>query len=204
MLGYFVSGHPLDHYRQEVEMFSTHSTNRMKDLPERTKVTVCGLFKGVGVRTTKKGTKLASGSIEDLTGAVDIICFQNAIDRIGEEKFNTDKPVVLKGTVKFEGEDEESRKPEIMVDNIEYLSDVRSSRITHIQFLINDDHTPDDIYKLEALLSAPEYQGTTYSYLKYCHDNVDAQMRLPQRINLTDEFLHSVDQLLGLDSYTLK
>ncbi len=207
LIGYFVSGHPLDHYRQEVEQFSSHHANELINLSERTKVTLCGLFKGASVRTTKSGFKLASGTLEDLSGQVQFVCFQKTLERIGDDKFSSDKPVVLTGSVKFEGEsdgEEDNRKAEIMVDSVELLSEVRAKRISHIQFVITQDHSEEDVKKLESLLSMSENEGNTFAYLKFECDNVDAQMRLPYRVNLTDDFLHSVDTILGLESYQLR
>ena len=207
LIGYFVSGHPLDHYRQEVEQFSSHHANELINLAERTKVTICGLFKGASVRTTKSGSRMASGSIEDLTGQVSFICFQKTLEKIGEEKFAYDKPVMMTGSVKFEGEidgEEDNRKAEIMVDSVELLSDVRARRVSHIQFCINSEHSEDDIRKLENLLANPANEGNTFTYLKYECENVDAQMRLLYHVNLSDDFLRSVDAILGLESYQLR
>ena len=207
LLGYFVSGHPLDHYRQEIEMFSSHHTNDLINFPERTKVIVCGLLKSSSVRTTKSGFKLASGIVEDLTGQVSFVCFQKTLERIGEDIFHTDKPVMITGSLKIEGEsdgEEDSRKAEIMVDSVELLSDVRARRVTHIQFRIDESHKPEDIEKLRSLLSEPANQGNTLTYLKFESGSVDAQMRLPHGVCLTDEFLHNVDACLGLENYQLK
>lgn len=207
LLGYFVSGHPLDHYRQEVEQFSSHHVNMLLSLPERTRVVICGLLKGSSVRNTKSGTRMASGAIEDLSGQVGFICFQKTLEKIGEEKFLTDKPVMVSGTVKFEGEndgEEDSRKVEIWVDNVERLSEVRTRRISHIQFMIREEHTEEDVEKLAALLSSPANAGNTLTYLKYENGDVDAEMRLPYGVALTDDFLRSVDTILGLECYRLR
>lgn len=211
LLGYFVSGHPLDHYRQEVEMFSSHHASALINLPERTKVSVCGMFKGASVRNTKSGSRIASGTLEDLTGQVPFICFQKTLERIqnavGEDIFLTDKPVIVSGSIKMEGEiteEEDNRKAEIMVDNVELLTDVRKRNIAHIQFVLTEEHDDKDVDKLYELLSNPENGGNTFTYIKYENGPVDAAMRLPFHIGLTDEFLHSVDSILGLESYQLR
>ncbi|MBQ9818207.1 MAG: hypothetical protein IJM59_12195, partial [Proteobacteria bacterium] len=185
----------------------SHHTNDLINFPERTKVIVCGLLKSSSVRTTKSGFKLASGIIEDLTGQVSFVCFQKTLERIGEDIFHTDKPVMITGSLKIEGEsdgEEDSRKAEIMVDSVELLSDVRARRVTHIQFRIDESHKPEDIEKLRSLLSEPANQGNTLTYLKFESGSVDAQMRLPHGVCLTDEFLHNVDACLGLENYQLK
>ncbi|MBO5753842.1 MAG: DNA polymerase III subunit alpha [Proteobacteria bacterium] len=207
LIGYFVSGHPLDHYRQEIKMFSTHETNALLNVAEGTRVSICGMYKGASVRTTKSGSRMASGAIEDFSGQVKFICFQKSLEKIGEDKFAGDNPVILTGRLKFEGDNDgetDNRQPEIMVDFVDFVSDVRARRITHIQFKLTDEHKPEDVETLHSILSNPIYQGTTHAYIKYETGAVDADLRLPYRVNLTDEFLRLIDQTLGLESYAMR
>ena len=207
LLGYFVSGHPLDHYRQEVELFSSHSVNRLMQLSENTKITICGLLKSSSVRNTKSGKRLASGSLEDLTGQVGFVCFQKTLERIGETVFATDQPVMMSGSLKFEGEsdgEEDNRRPEIWVDSVELLSDVRARRITHIQFILREEHSTEDVQKLAEFISSSSNAGTAQAFLKYENGDVDAEVRLPHRVNLTDAFLQGIDAILGLECYQMR
>ena len=122
------------------------------------------------------------------------------------------------GSLKVEGEsggeeEEDTRKVEIMVDSIDYLSNVRSQRISHIQFVLSDDMIPKDtrgeqdvscISSLQALLGEPRFQGTTHAYLKYTSGDVSCQLKLPYRLNLSDELLCEVDKILGYGSYQMR
>ena len=218
LIGYYISGHPLDHYRQEMARFATHTVSEVGPLAEKSvksvdnrgrrewvKVTLCGLFKGVGVRTTKSGTKLASGRLEDLTGAIDIICFQKTLEQIGTEVFSLDTPVVLTGVVKVEGDDEESRKVEIMVDSVEPIAAARARAFSHIQFEINEKyHSVEVIDALDVLLVSSNDPEGAQTYLKLSVDAVDAHVKLGYRVRLTDDFLHQVDTLLGAGFYQLR
>lgn len=208
LIGYFVSGHPLDHCRQECERLATaHTCDLLTQTDDRKKITLCGLLKGASVRVTKSGKRMASGVIEDLYGTVGFVCFERSLDKIGADKFAIEQPVMITGSVKIDGE-EESRKAEIFVDNIELLADVRQKSFQHIQFLINDAHHANDIAHLKSLLeSSPGkaqcYLKFTHTDDKFTHTDVNASMRIPYNVALTDDFLRGVDQILGISSYRM-
>lgn len=229
LIGYFVSGHPLDHFRQELDLFADHHVNELMTLADKgeqgfrrswVKVTLCGLLKGASVRMTKSGKRMASGTLEDLTGQVGFVCFQNSLEKIknevGEEIFSTDRPVMITGGLKLEGEqteEEDTRKVEVMLDSIEYLSEVRSRRVSHIQFVLTDETVPKNdngtqdvscISALQALLSDPMHQGETHSYFKYVSGDVTSQLKLPYRIKLSDALLSEVVRILGFGSYQMR
>lgn len=215
LIGYFVSGHPLDHYRQECERFASHHTCDLINLPEERRdfkgkqnqrsISLCGILKGATVRNTKSGTKMAEGMLEDMFGQVKFLCFQKTLDKIGTECFATDKPVRMTGWLKVEGggEDEE-RKVELFVDGVELLSEVRNRTIEHILFILRSDgEYPENVAERLAhcLESAP---GNTQCYLRYIDGDAEASMRIPLKIHLSDELLAEVDQLLGYEAYVIK
>ncbi len=204
LIGYFVSGHPLDHYRQECERFASHNTSALIHIPDERKritVTLCGFLKSTSVRTTKSGSKMASGLLEDLYGQVSFVCFEKTLMRIGPEKFAYQAPVILTGSVKIEGE-EDARKVEIFVDNIELVSDARQRAFANVQFIIEQSHSLEDIQKLHTLIL--NHPGRAQCYLKFRYEDVDADMKIPFQVALTDDFLKKVDLILGLESYVMK
>lgn len=215
LIGYFVSGHPLDHYRQECERFATHYTCDLANMPEdrrdfankskRRVISLCGILKGASVRNTKSGTKMAEGLLEDMFGQVKFLCFQKTLDKIGTECFASDKPVLMTGTLKVEGggEDEE-RKVELFVESVESLSEVRNRSIQHILFILrsNDSYCDDIVERLAACLESSP--GHTQCYLRYVDGNAEASMRIPYRIRLSDDLLSEIDQILGYDAYVIK
>lgn len=207
LIGYFVSGHPLDRYRQECDRLSSHHTCDLINLPDdrrnRIKVSLCGLLKGATVRTTKSGNRMAEGMLEDMYGQVKFLCFQKTLDTIGAECFATDKPVLMMGTLKFEVEGEE-RKVSVFVDNVELLSVVRERSIRNIQFIIHCDESyeTDVVESLAGILESSF--GKTQCYLKVTDGQADACMKLPYTIQLSDVLLTNIDRLLGHDSYIMK
>ena len=144
---------------------------------------------------------MASGILEDLYGQVSFVCFEKTLMRIGPEKFAYQAPVILTGSVKIEGE-EDARKVEIFVDNIELVSDARQRAFANVQFIIEQSHSLEDIQKLHTLIL--NHPGRAQCYLKFRYEDVDADMKIPFQVALTDDFLKKVDLILGLESYVMK
>ena len=209
LLGFFVSGHPMDHYLQEISLFSTTNINDLNDLNPTNRVTLCGIIKSSGIRTLKSGTKMASGSLEDRTGQVGFVAFARTIDKIGIENFSLQGPVLLTGKLQFSGEDD-AKKPEILVDAIESLESVRIKRIAHVLFKINmSEHTTADIEALQIALE--QNPGPTHCYLHLYHDaydydcdNIAADFRVHYSVQLSDEFLKTIDNILGSNQYAFR
>ncbi len=202
LIGFFVSGHPMDHYAQESLLFASNRVADLNDLPERARVSVCGILKGTGIRTLKSGSKMAAGNLEDQTGQVGFVAFARTIEKIGAEAFSLKGPVVLTGKLQFSGEDD-ARKAEIILESIDPVEKLRTERISHILFKIDtEEHSPEDVEKLHDLIVA--HPGPTHCYLKLSRGRCNAEFRLFCSATLTDAFLKKIDEILGVEHYELK
>ena len=202
LLGFFVSGHPMDHYIQEITLFANTTINELTDFHEKTKVTLCGLIKNAGIRTLKSGSKMASGTLEDRTGQVTFVTFARTIDKIGPEKFSLKGPVILSGRLQFNGDDD-AKKPEIIVDTIDSLETIRIQQVAHILIKLNTAlHNNDTVDRLNALFE--QSPGPTLCYLRITDGELNAECRIHYSVLLTDEFLHNVDEILGVNEYEIR
>ncbi len=76
LLGFYITGHPLDEHRAEVEAFQTHTLAQLKEIPDEIDTRVCGLITKVEVRVTKESKKpWARVTLEDQTGAMEAMVF---------------------------------------------------------------------------------------------------------------------------------
>lgn len=98
LLGFFVSKHPLDRYRKEMERFTTTDSEKLSDLIDDSEVIVGGIVLGLTVRTTSKGEKMANIVLEDFSGTVEVIVFPNLF-KTSQHLLKGDMPIVVKGRV---------------------------------------------------------------------------------------------------------
>lgn len=80
VLGFYLSGHPLDVFREEVAGFTSSSLSELEDAPLGNAVIAGSVLECRKIETRKGGT-MAFVSIADKDVSADIILFEDAIDR---------------------------------------------------------------------------------------------------------------------------
>ena len=90
VLGFFISGHPLERYREEVELFGTRTTATLSEWGEH-QVSVAAVVTSVKRQISKKtGKEYARLVLEDFHGTAEAIVFPDAW-----AKLNADHPAGL-------------------------------------------------------------------------------------------------------------
>jgi DNA polymerase-3 subunit alpha len=82
VLGIYVSGHPLDRFKDKVIDLATHFTDKLEDLEKGTPVALCGLLTGILRKTNRDGKYWAAMKIDDGRGTVDAMVFANRYDEL--------------------------------------------------------------------------------------------------------------------------
>ena len=65
MIGFYITGHPLDQYMDKVTELRTHETDGLEGLLKGTEVALCCILTGINRRRNKEGKLWASMVIED-------------------------------------------------------------------------------------------------------------------------------------------
>jgi DNA polymerase III subunit alpha len=96
LLGFYVTGHPLDHYRDKVKELATHDSSNLEGLTKGTEVAICGVLTTIQRRRNREGKPWASMQIEDLSGAVEALLFTTQFERLSP-MLEEDKAVLIRG-----------------------------------------------------------------------------------------------------------
>ncbi len=124
MTGVYVSGHPLDEYRDALEKLSAN-TAWVLDLKERPDggvgedgkiVLMGGILSEVHAKATKKGSMMGFATLEDLTGQIECLLFPKIYERY-HGLLQQDTPVLFTGHLSVR-EDEDTK---LLVDVVEPL-----------------------------------------------------------------------------------
>jgi len=113
MLGFYITGHPLDQYMDKVRELATHGASSLEGLAKSTEVAVCGILTGVVQKRNKKGELWAALQVEDLEGSVDAMVFSTQYERL-LPMLQEDKAVLVRGLVL----PEENAPPKLSVQDI--------------------------------------------------------------------------------------
>jgi DNA polymerase-3 subunit alpha len=120
MLGFYVTGHPLDEFRDKVKEKSTRSSSELEDLKRGDEVTICGVITGLQRRRNKDGKPWASFQLEDWYGNADCMCFFTAYENL-QADLQEDVAVLIRGTAL----PEENAPARISVKEVTSLANVR-------------------------------------------------------------------------------
>jgi DNA polymerase-3 subunit alpha len=116
VLGFFITGHPLEKYREKLEEFRALDTEAICGLKQSTgkdEIYTGGLLLGIRVLKSKKGELYAQGTLEDMVGSVELLVFPEAFRRL-QEKLKIDVPVLVRAGVRIE----EGANPKLLVSEI--------------------------------------------------------------------------------------
>jgi DNA polymerase III subunit alpha len=113
MIGFYVTGHPLDQYKDKVLELATHATSGLENLPRNTEVALCGILATIQRKRTKEGKAWAAMQIEDLEGSVEAMVFSTQYERLNTALVE-DQAVLVRGLVL----PEEGAPPKISVQEI--------------------------------------------------------------------------------------
>ena len=202
-IGFYITGHPLARYEADVKRWATHTCASLGNARGFEKVAVAGIVTGWRERITKTGKKISFASLEDLTGARDLVIYDDAVQKY-EAILKGDDPVLVKGTVRLaekfgaDQNDDSPPQPEIRVDEVMKLSDVRAQKSTKVEFKLNADAaTREKLADLKALMV--KHPGNCQAALLLVQPGV-AETRVSVKFSKVapdDELLAAVDRLFG-------
>ena len=162
VLGFFVSGHPLDKYAEKLRNLTgviTAAEALERKPPERRwsaqaemadEIQVAGIMHGLRVQKTRRDQKLyAQASLEDATGKIDLICFARDYERLAQQ-LRMEAPVLVRGTLMGD----EDAAPKVAVSQLQALEEVQVRLPAGVRIRINLDRASDQL--LAQLKSAAE------------------------------------------------
>jgi DNA polymerase III subunit alpha len=162
VLGFFVSGHPLDKYAEKLRNLpgviaisdalerkpSERRWGRESDPADE--LQIAGIIHGLRVQKSKRDQKLyAQAALEDATGKIELIAFSRDYERLSEQ-LKTEAPVLIRGTLMGE----EDSAPKLSIIAIQALDSVQVKLPAGIRIRINLDRATEEL--LATLRSAAD------------------------------------------------
>ena len=156
-LGFYVTSHPLSTIRDKLPFLMTHKISEIPELPNDKVVTICGLITATKQIPTKKDPSkfIRFVSIEDLSGKIEVICFNRQIQEYGSY-LEAEQRVIISGKVSRRGEDE----PPVLL--VESVKPVDNSNIFTLE--LKDDFKFEELVFMKNMLC--EHSGSDPLMLK--------------------------------------
>ncbi|MFH2096223.1 MAG: DNA polymerase III subunit alpha [Bacteroidota bacterium] len=126
VVGMYISAHPLDEFRTDMDYLCTHTLADLADLKELNgkDVTVSGIVTSVQEKTTKTGNPYGTLMLEDYSGTYRQTFFSKDFVKF-KNFFTPGYSIMLRGKVRMNDWKKETPEPEFYVDEIDMLSEAR-------------------------------------------------------------------------------
>ncbi|MGE5630467.1 MAG: DNA polymerase III subunit alpha [Caulobacteraceae bacterium] len=212
MLGLYISGHPLEEYKTELENCVSITTTELIKDPDTEeqgsgenfeidgkKATIGGIIVSVKQKTTKTNNLMAFVELEDLYGAIEVIVFPKIYE-------NYKNLLVQDGIVLIEGRisQREEEDAKIICDSVRPLNK-NAGRKLYVK--INTNSEPDIIEKIKKVLF--EHKGSQPVYV------VDESIREKGKkrvmvadssmwVEISDSLIDDLKLMLGADCVAVK
>ncbi len=147
VLGFYITGHPLDEYEGEMELFANATSSRVASMVSGAEVKIGGIITSLRQKTTKQGKKMAYLQFEDLEGVLEVIVFPEVFQQ-SQDALTCQGPVFLVGRVEAE-----EKTAKVVATEIFRMENVRERLARSVHFQIYTDRmTPEDILDLRKML----------------------------------------------------
>ncbi|UPT65927.1 MAG: DNA polymerase III subunit alpha [Sphingobacteriales bacterium JAD_PAG50586_3] len=206
VIGIYISGHPLDAYKIEVEHICRH---RVADLNENLgkfrnagEVSIGGIMSAVQHKTTKTGKPFGNFTISDFTGSMQIALFGE--DYVNFKNFLSDGYFIyIKAQVRERWNQPDSL--ELKVSRMMLLDDVREKMVKSLTINLKLDDISDIVVDdLESLIKA--HPGNCAVKISVFDLESQIQVDMPSKnskISVNAAFIKQLEVLAGEGAYKL-
>lgn len=176
VLGFFVSGHPLDKYAEKLrnlsgvasvadalEMKPPSAPRWGQQRDPASEIAIAGVLVGMRSAKSRRNDKMyAQGQIEDASGKMDVICFAKDYERLAEQ-LKTEAPVLLRGTLIGE----EDSAPKLAIEGLQPLDEVEIRLPRGVRLRASLDRVSEEsLHALRLRIDAAPGPGKLMIHLK--------------------------------------
>jgi DNA polymerase III subunit alpha len=201
VLGFYVTGHPLEKYSQRLATMTKNDTSSIEELEHDSPVTLGGILRGLRVKPSKKGDLWASAQLEDLRGSVELLVFPKAYQQM-QSILKPDAALLIRGTVR----QEENQKPRVSVMDARPLDAAVNGAKTQLRIRIDLDKLGDGRLNqlAEALAAYPGESPVFFDLVRAEDYVVRIQSRAPRGVQIENELLTRLKEICGEDAVRLE
>ncbi|MCX4245714.1 DNA polymerase III subunit alpha [Paraliomyxa miuraensis] len=205
-LGFYLTGHPLDRFQQDVERFATTNIGNLRKDMHGSEIVVAGVICDFREVQTRSGRgAMGFFQLEDQYGRIEVVVFPKTYARVDEQAGLSvseqleqagDEPVLVAGKIEAEtGDDGEVQRYKLLLETVQPLAQVRAERTARVHLTLRQDQLTDKkLLQLKQIVS--DHSGQCKMEL-----TVLVEDRFASNIVFGDEFCVSADEglLLALE-----
>jgi DNA polymerase-3 subunit alpha len=111
-LGFYVSGHPLDSFREKIDEIEYTLSSEIENIADHSEALFVGKVEEIKAKISKKGNKFGLVKVMDLHGSFELMLFSDMLEKL--EKMDISQPIAFKTYVTRDGDFTRIRCDEIL------------------------------------------------------------------------------------------
>jgi DNA polymerase III subunit alpha len=168
ILGFFISGHPLEKYADLVKVYEEVNTSTLKGFRDQ-KVELACVVTGVSRQLSKRnGAEWARITVEDFFGTASVLAFSDPWE-MNQDMLVQDSAVLIRGSVSGRDRDEES--PPIFLDSVAPLNVLWNNGQLGLEIVLNGNE--DVVDSAAEILRA--HPGTAPVYVRWTPPPIESE-----------------------------
>ena len=205
--GLYLSGHPMDDYRQYLKNTRVQTIGKLMDEDSRIQddsiVSVAGVVQKVKMKTTKNNSMMAYVTMEDDTGSIEMLAFSNVLSQYGSY-LREGCAIVVVGRLSIRDE----KEPQIVVNRARPIEDYAKlpqeadppvQKVKSGKLYLRLPSEADPRYgKVKAIVNM--FPGTNQVSVYFA----DTKVRRGALCALDEDMLAELERLLGHENVVLK
>lgn len=201
-VGIYISGHPLDEYKEYVKMVSSADIISICENDEHrfsagSRVRLAGVITKVRSQLTKRGDLMKYIEFEDLTGSIEVIVFPKQSAKF-EKLLQQDMLAVITGYADFQDE----ASPKIRLEEINPFAPKKQNETapSKVYLQLSSDET-EKLSKIKSILKRED--GTLDVCIYFSDIKKVSKASQNMRLNTDDERLSELRMILGTENVRL-
>ena len=194
LMGFYISGHPLDEFRKTIENSSTFDTANLARAVSKKTYIIVGMLTGVRPHQTKKGDTMGFGTFEDLNGTLDLVFFPRTWEKY--------RPKLLPETVcGFSGTIDNSGQgtPAFLVNDVLDIGELQQKSLNEVHIELDPNIAAEgEFVRLKDFLY--ERNGNCSVYIHTGAEGFDYIIKVSPQIKIPSapEFIEELKEQLGV------
>ena len=192
MLGFYVSGHPLEKYASRLKDLGAISLGEVEGQRNGKEITVAGLIVGSRPMRSKKGARWAIFTIQDMTSVQELLAFPESFARM-ENLLKPGMPLLLKVRVQIE-----EAGTRLSLQEARRLEDiVERNGPSEFRLRVDLQRVHEDALQLLEELFAGAAGPSTVVFEVRAQDGTTAVVQSQRKIRVTPDFIAALERICG-------
>ncbi|MDR3013025.1 MAG: DNA polymerase III subunit alpha [Chitinispirillales bacterium] len=206
ILGFYISGHPLDNYADEVRAFAdvNLADEQFKETPDGSTATICGTItshKPITIQKAgkNKGRQMATMVLESFDASIKLVAFPDTYEK-NRDLLTNDSMILIHGTII----NREGNNPEIEVKSCAHLSQTRLTMTKSVHVRIPSTEA-DEKLMMEIYNNCSAHPGDCYLIIHLTDANRNKRKIRAGNISMSPsrEIIAKLREMLGKENVWL-